>query len=264
MPIKNGLKLTKERSRRYLAKTITNADYADDIALLANEPTQAETLLHSLERAATGRAVQVKTHKTEYMCFNQTGDIFTLTATSPKLVDKFTYLESSVSSTEIDIDTRLAKPWTAIIGLSVIWKLDLTDKMKRSFFQAAVVSILLYGWTTWMLTKSIEKKLDVNFRRMLRAILNKSWKQHPTKQQLYDQLSRKLSKLDEPEMRTTAGEVETIYCWGPLLMDEQRQNNQHEPACSSFLPIRDVVQKTYRKQWTIGKVAREGQRYPCW
>ena len=40
----NGFKLTKERSRRYLVKTITNADYADYIALLANAPAQAETL----------------------------------------------------------------------------------------------------------------------------------------------------------------------------------------------------------------------------
>ena len=57
--------------------------------------------------------------------------------------------------------------------------------MKRSFFQAAVVSILLYGCTTWMLTKQMEKKLDGNYTRMLRAVLNKSWRQHPTKQQLY-------------------------------------------------------------------------------
>ena len=52
--------------------------------------------------------------------------------------------------------------------------------MKRSFFQAAVVSILLYGCTTWTLTKRLEKKL--------RAILNKSWRQHPTRHQLYGHL----------------------------------------------------------------------------
>ena len=63
-------------------------------------------------------------------------------------------------------------------------KSDLTDKMKRSFFQAAVVSILLYGCTTWTLTKHMEKKLDANYTRMLRAILKKSWRQQPTKQQL--------------------------------------------------------------------------------
>ena len=104
------------------------------------------------------------------------------------LADKFPYLGSRVSSTEKDIDTRLTKAWTAIDRLSIIWKSDLTDKMKRSFFQAAVVSILQYGCTTWMLTKRLEKKLDGNYTRMLRAILNKSWRQHPTRHQLYGHL----------------------------------------------------------------------------
>ena len=78
--------------------------------------------------------------------------------------------------------------------------------MKRSFFQAAVTSILLYGCTTWTLTKRLEKNLDSNYTRMLRAILNKSWRQHPTRHQLYG-LSRKLFKLDEPDMQDTAGEA---------------------------------------------------------
>ena len=173
--------LTKKRSRRYPAKTITDTDYADDIALLANTPNQAETLLHSLEWATAGIGFHVNAHKTEFMCFNQKGDISTLDGTSLKLVDKFAYLGSSVSSTEKDIDTRLTKTWTAIDRLSIIWKSNLSDKMKHSFFQAAVVSILLYGCTTWTLTKRLEKKLDGNYTRMLRAILNKSWQQHPTR-----------------------------------------------------------------------------------
>ena len=124
----------------------------------------------------------------EYICFNQTADISTLGGSSQKLEDKFTYLGSSISSTEKDIDTRLTRAWTAIDILLVIWKSGLTDKMKRSFFQATIVSILLYGCTTWMLTKQLEKKLDGNYTRMLRAILNKSWGQHPTKHQLYGHL----------------------------------------------------------------------------
>ena len=116
----NGFELTKKRSRRYPAKTITDADYADDIALLANTPNQAETLLHSLERVAAGIGLHVNAHKTEFMCFSQKGNISTLDGTSLKLVDKFTYLGSSVSSTEKDIDTRLTKAWTAIDRLSII------------------------------------------------------------------------------------------------------------------------------------------------
>ena len=203
---------------------ITDTDYADDLALLANTPNQAETLLHSLERAAASIGLHVNAHKTEYMCYNQTVNITTLDGASLRLVDKFTYLGSSVSSTENDIDTRLTKAWTAIdrlsivwksdltyLGssvsstendidtrltkawtaidrLSIVWKSDLTDKMKRSFFQAAVVSILLYRCTTWTLTRRLEKKLDGNYTRMLRAILNKSRRQHPTRHQLYGHL----------------------------------------------------------------------------
>ena len=87
----NGFELTKKSGRRYRTKTITDGDNTDDIAILANTPNQGETLLHSLERAAAGIGLCVNAHKTEYMCYNQTGDISTLDGTPPKLVDKFTY-----------------------------------------------------------------------------------------------------------------------------------------------------------------------------
>ena len=61
----NGFELTKKRSGKYPAKTITDADNADDIAILANTPNQAETLLHSLERAAAGIGLHFNAHKTE-------------------------------------------------------------------------------------------------------------------------------------------------------------------------------------------------------
>ena len=141
------------------------------------------------------------------MCYNQTGDISTLDGTLLKLVDKFTYLGSGVWSTEKDIDTRLRKAWTAINRLSIIWKSDLTDKMKRSFFQAVVASILLYGCTTWTLKKRLEKKLDGNYTRMLWAILNKSWRQHPTRQQLYGQLPP-ITKTIQVRWTRHAG-----HCW---------------------------------------------------
>ena len=98
----NGL--TKERNRRYHSKTITDTDYADDIAILANAPAQAETVLHSLEWVAAGIGFHVNAHKIEYICFNQRGDISTLNGCFLKLVDKFTYLGSSVSSMETDIN----------------------------------------------------------------------------------------------------------------------------------------------------------------
>ena len=139
--------------------------------------------------------------------YNQTGDISTLEGTPLKLVDKFTYLGSSVESNEEDVEARLAKAWTAINRLSIIWKSDLTDEMKRSFLQAAVTSILLYGCTTWTLTKRLERKLDGNYTRMLRAILNKSWRQHTTRHQLYGHLPP-ITKTIQVRRARHAG-----HCW---------------------------------------------------
>ena len=184
----NSFKLAKERSRRYPAQTITGADYADDILLIANKPAQTESLLHSLERVICGIGLHVNADKTEYMSLNQRGDISTLKRCPLKLVNKFTYLRSSVSSTENDTNTQLAKAWTAIDRLSVLWESGLTDKIKGNFFQAVIVSILLYGCITWMLTKRMEKTLDGNYTRILRALMNKSWRQQPIKKQVYDHL----------------------------------------------------------------------------
>ena len=193
--------------------------------------------------------VCVNAHKTEYTCFNQAGDISTLEGTSLKLVDKFTSLGNSVSSTEKDIDTRLTKAWTAIDKLSIRWKSNLTDKMKRSFFQAAVVSILLYGCTTWTLTKRLEKTLDGNYTRMLRAILNKSWRQHPTKHQLYGHLPP-ITKTIQARRTRHAG-----HCWrsrDELIRDvhiaKQKQDDQLEHTYSSYVRIRDVALKTCRQR----------------
>ena len=113
-----------------------------------------------------------------------------------KLVEKFTYLGGSVSLTEND--TRTAKAWTAIDRLISHMEVRPNNKM-QFFFQAAVLSVLLYECTTWTLTKRREKRIDGNYTRMLQAILNKSWRQHPIK----------LSEVDEPDMRNTPGKVRT-------------------------------------------------------
>ena len=177
---------------------------------------------------------------------------------------KFSYQGSIVSSSEKDIDTRLTKASTAIDKLSIKWKSDLTDKMKRSFFQAAVVSILLYGCTTWTLTKRLKKKQDANYTRMLRAILIKSWRQHPRKHQLYDHLPP-ITKTIKIRRTRHAG-----HCWrsrdelisdallyGPN-MAEQKQDDQLENTCSSSVRMQDVARKTCQSRWMIGRSGERG------
>ena len=87
----NSFKMAKNRSRSYPTQIITDGDYADGIALLANTRAQTENLLHSLERAAAGKGFHVNTEK---MCFNQRGDISTLNGSCLKLVDELIYLST--------------------------------------------------------------------------------------------------------------------------------------------------------------------------
>ena len=130
--------------------------------------------------------------------------------------------------------------------------------MKRSFFQAMVVSILLYGYTTWTLTKWLEKKLHGNYTRMLRAILNKSWQQHPTRHQLYGHLPP-ITKSIQTRWTRHAG-----HCWrskDELVSDVLLWTSaygQLKHTCSSYVMIRDVTLKTSQRRWMIGRRGERG------
>ena len=175
----------KGKKQKILRPNYYRCGLAGDIALLANLPAQAESLLHSLERVAGGIDLHVNANKTEYMCFNRRGDISALKGGPLKLVDKFTYFGSSISLTVNDIHTRLAKAWTANDSLSVIWKSDLINKLKHSFFPKQ--QSCQYCYMEHLMDANYGEK-DDNYTRTVQAVLKKSWRQHPTKQQLYDHL----------------------------------------------------------------------------
>ena len=147
----------------------------------------------------------------------------------------------------------------------------MTDKMKRIFFQEVIVSILLYGCTTWTLTKQMEKKLDGNYTRMLRAILNRSWRQHPTKHQLYGHL-QPITKTIQVRRTRNAG-----HCWrsrDELIRDVILWTPSHGRVKSRVTRsnLHTAVLWGYGVQpWgpagcnvRLGGVARGDQGYPRW
>ena len=133
--------------------------------------------------------------------------------------------------------------------------------MKRSFFQAAVVSILLYGCTTWTLTKRLEKKLHGNYTRMLRAILNKSWRQHPTRHQLHGH-PPPITKTIQARRTRHAGHcwrirdelISDVLLWTPTYCREKAGR----PARTCIQQLWDVALKTCRRRWTIGRSGERG------
>ena len=116
---------------------------------------------------------------------------------------------------------------------------------------SAVVSMLLYGCTTWTLNKRMEKKLHGNYTRMLRAVLNKYWRQHPTKQQLYGHLPP-ITKTIQVTRTRHAG-----HCWRSedelisdvLLWTPSHRRAKVEPIYNSSVLIHDIAWKTSRERW---------------
>ena len=127
-------------------------------------------------------------------------------------------------------------------------KSDLSDEIKRSFFQVAFVSILLYGCITWTLTTRMEKKLDGNYTRMLEAVLNKSWRRHPTKQHPYGRQPMITKTIQIRRVRyaghcwRSKGDLTSdVFLW-PVHKDEQVLGDKLEIIYHSALT--QVIQST--------------------
>ena len=132
--------------------------------------------------------------------------------------------------------------------------------MKRSFFQVPVVSILLYGCTTWTLTKRLEKKLDGNYPRMLRAILNTSLRQHPTRHQLYGHLPP-ITKTIQVRRTRLAGHCwwsrDDVLQWIPTY-GRAKAGSPARIYMQQLCEEQDVALKTCQRWWTIGISSERG------
>ena len=96
----------------------------------------------------------------------------------------------------------------------------------------------------------MEKKLEGNYTRILQTILNQSWRQHPTKQQLYGHL---LPITKTIKVRRTRHAGHRWRSKGALIRDVLLWAPSHGPV-----PIRDVDLETCQKQWTIEKGSEKG------
>ena len=202
-----GLTINKAKSSRYPPTKITDVDYADDLAALSDSIEDATKLLIEIEKAAKQIGLHINEGKTEFMAFNQTGTIESLEGKTIKRVDDFTYLGSHLASTEKDIIIRIGKAWAALNKLNVIWKSNLDRNLKIEFFRATVESVLLYGSSTWTLKKSLENRLNGNYTRMLRAVLNVSWSQHVTNTDLYRNMPKVTTTILKRRLRFSG------HCW---------------------------------------------------
>ena len=130
---------------------------------------------------------------------------------------------------------------------NTIWKSYISGIIEWKFFQAVAVSVLLYGCTTWTLRKHLKKKLDRNDARMLCAVLEKFWKQHPTKH------GHLASNSQTIQIRQA---IHAEYCWwgkGKLISDNLLCTPTHGHTS------RDQSAKAYIYQQALDTIYRTYQ-----
>ena len=188
----NGLLYQPRKSSRYPALHITDADFADDIALLADNLTNAQNLLSALESAANSTGLYLNETKTECMPINIRNriEVKTLSNNILKCVDDYKYLGSHIINSEKDFNIRKGLAWAACNKLDKIWKSNLNRTIKIKIFRVTIEPILLYGSETWTLSTKQQNRLDGCYTRLLRRVVNLSWKKHPTIATIYGDLPR--------------------------------------------------------------------------
>ena len=202
-----GLTLQQRRSSRHPAVKLTDADFADDLALLTDTTAEAQEFLLCLEEAAHSVGLHLNESKTKYISVNCPDTV--IRAASGKEIDKvedFVYLGSWVNDSVHDFMVRKAKAWAACHQLKNIWKSDMRRELKVRLFQATVESVLLYGSETWTVTKTLSKKIDGCYTRMLRMALNIYWPIKIRNNELYRSLPKVSSKIQERRM-SLAGHI---------------------------------------------------------
>ena len=200
-----GIQTRPRQSRRQPARMLTDLDFANDLALLANTVVNAQKLLSSLEEAAAEVELLINQKKTKYMCI--CADSAPETSVRVRKgeidqVDDFCYLGSNVRNSERDMKVRKALTWTAADEMWRIWKSPvITRQLKIRLFKATVEPVILYGSQCLLLTAEQNKFLDGTYTRLLRKVTDTHYSEHVTNETLYRRLPRISDILLERRLR---------------------------------------------------------------
>ena len=219
-----GIIIEPKRGSRYPEVRIKDLSYADDIALINKSLQLAENLLHSVESSAQLVGLHLNAGKTEILTngVDNSYEVKTLSGHILKQVQHFKYLGAYMPDSYHDFNTRKGLAWAAVNKLDCIWKSTLNRKLKVKFFRACVESILLYNSETWTVTRSMEIEIDGLYTKLLRRILNLSWRDHVTNKELYGDIPPLSSTIRQRRMRFAghcfrAGDqpVSKLVFWSP-------------------------------------------------
>ena len=176
---------------------VNDLAFADDIALLENTAAQSQGQLDAIKQEAGKVGLEINIKKTEQMRLNPSNDApqpapLQIDGQDIAVVDDFKYLGSHMESSERDINVRIGLAWGAFNKLkSVLSAQKLNLDLRIRFFNAACISILLYGCESWILTEALRDKLDIYARTCYRIMIGiRQSIEHLTNQELYNHVNQ--------------------------------------------------------------------------
>ena len=160
--------------------------FADDAGIAAHSEAALQRLIDSFAAACTEFGLTISLKKTQVMGQDVSNDpSISIGDHTLEVVDKFTYLGSTISSNlslDAELNTRIGKAATALARLTKrVWdNTMLTTNTKMRVYQACVLSTLLYGSEAWTLYSYQERRLNAFHMRCLRRLLGITWQDRVT------------------------------------------------------------------------------------
>ncbi len=181
-----GFVTQPRRSRRYPAELLGDLEFADDIGLMENTQEGAQEQVDRLSNTAKETGLVINAKKTKFLALNVPDNVeVNLDGEPLERVQDFQYLGSFVGSTEKDIKNRKGKAWAAFWKLKNIWDSKADPRIKLKLFSSSVLSVLLYGCETWVLTPKLKTQLNTLHTVCLRIILGIKQEDHVTNEDVY-------------------------------------------------------------------------------
>ena len=183
-------------------RNITNLRFADDIDALAEEEQELEALVESLDKTCTRYKMEIGAEITKLMTNSANGIQREIKVKGQKLgtVTSFKYLGAVVldDGSKPEVLSRTEQATAALTKLKPIWRdnnISLGSKVK--LMRSLVISIFLYACESWTLTAELEKRTHAFEMRCYRRLLNISYKDHVTNEEVRRKIQAAIGEYDE-------------------------------------------------------------------
>ena len=181
-------------------RLLVDLDYADDIVLISNSPTEIQMVLNCLIREGGKVGLKINCTKTEIIHMNICNpEDCVIEGRIVKQVDRFKYLGTILAkdgSLNLEYDERIRKANQAMGMLKTMWcSKNLSIHTKIKIYKTMVRPILLYGHESWYSTVTTDKRFLVFENKALRRILGISWRDRVSNRRIRE--ITKLQPVDE-------------------------------------------------------------------